>query len=91
MGGWCFCCVTACLSWPCWLPHPRALQGRWHDDNSLLMLPHLTLSGAASLAASGLGSLPQLLHAFYTQRQQAVAALEAAVGQVGGWAAGWVG
>ncbi|GAB4820015.1 hypothetical protein N2152v2_007061 [Parachlorella kessleri] len=57
------------------------MQGRWYDDNSLLMLPHLTLTALPALEAAGLGTLPQLLHAFYTQRQRAVAALEAALGQ----------
>ncbi len=49
------------------------------------MLPHLTLTALPALEAAGLGTLPQLLHAFYTQRQRAVAALETALGQVGFW------
>ena len=49
------------------------------------MLPHLMLTALPALEGAGMGTLPQLLHAFHTQRQRAVAVLEAAVGQVGFW------
>jgi hypothetical protein len=60
------------------------MQGRWHDDSSLLTLPHFGASEAAQLAAAGLPQLPQLLEALRGSggaRQRAAAALEAAVGQ----------
>lgn len=75
--------IADSVAWP-----TNHAQGRWYDDSSLLMLPHLGLGSAAELERAGLGSLPQLLHAFYTQSQRAVGALEAAVGQVCGCA--WV-
>lgn len=59
-------------------------QGRWYDDNSLLMLPHVTDAAAAQLAAAGLGHLPQLLQALAAggqARAAAVAAVEGTVGQ----------